>query len=65
LDTPTIACNAETPTGRCEAAAQVLNAHYVYKPDAKDAGQVLVEARYEIVCPQCGPRMQVECFTNS
>jgi len=54
-----------TAGGRGGARARVLNAHYVYKPDTKDAGQLLVEAKYEIVCPKCGPRMQMEYFTNS
>jgi hypothetical protein len=65
VDSPQIVCNAMTPGGRCGATARVLNAHYVYKPDMKDAGQVLVEAKYEVVCPTCGPRMQVEYFANA
>jgi hypothetical protein len=65
LESSTIVCSAETQGRRCGATARVLSAHYVYKPASKNAQQLLVEARYQIHCPKCGPRTQVEYFENA
>jgi len=60
----TIICDAQTSQGLCGATAIIRKAHYVYRPkrtaSRQEFQQELVEARYEIDCPNCGRRMQVE-----
>jgi len=60
----TIICDAQTSQGLCGATAVIRNAHYVYRPkrtaSRQEFQQELVEARYEIDCPNCGRRTQVE-----
>jgi hypothetical protein len=61
---PTIVCDAQTPQGPCGSVARVRQAHYEYRPrpwnPADGVQQELIETRYEIECPRCGNRVQVE-----
>ena len=48
---------------KCGSAALVRTAHYVYdrEPSTNLEREVTIrEARYEIECPKCGHRTQVE-----
>jgi len=62
----TISCHAVTPEkGVCDARALVHEVHYVYSPSPGggapgDFERVLTEIRYDIDCPKCGYRTQVE-----
>ena len=61
----TILCNARDAEGRvCGATAEVRQVHYKYVPHLdRPRGQfeqVLSETHYEIDCPRCGWRTQVE-----
>jgi hypothetical protein len=60
-----IKCDSQGAEGPpCGADALVHLVHYVYsreqKPGQPAASHVLRETRYEIDCPRCGRRTQVE-----
>jgi len=65
----TIICDARTADAICGATALIRKAHYEYQPQRRARGdgfqQELVEARYEIDCPNCGRRMQAERTASS
>jgi hypothetical protein len=61
----TILCDAHDAQGRvCGATAEVRQVHYKYVPhldrQRAEFQQVLSETHYEIDCPRCGWRTQVE-----
>jgi hypothetical protein len=60
-----ILCDGRDANGRpCGAEAEVRRVHYKYVSEFKrpfgDVQQVLSETQYEIECPRCGWRTQVE-----
>ena len=60
-----VRCNKVGPAGKvCGATAVVLKASYKYDTlsysQGREFGPELVEVRYEIECPNCGKRRQVE-----
>jgi hypothetical protein len=60
-----LACDARTGSGEsCGADAQVRRVHYKYTARLNrrlgEVQQVLSEVQYEINCPRCGWRTQVE-----
>jgi hypothetical protein len=60
-----IACNGRDAHGNiCGAEAEVRRVHYKYVAEREgrlgDVQQVLSETQYEIECPRCGWRTQVE-----
>ena len=61
----TVTCDNEDASGKaCGALAVVLKAQYKYDtlsfPKGRGFGPELVEVRYQIECPKCGTRKQVE-----
>jgi hypothetical protein len=61
----TIRCDSLDPSGvPCGAEALVERVHYMYVTEQEsstgDLRRVLSEMHYEIRCPRCGPRTQVE-----
>jgi len=61
----TIICDGRDSEGRpCGATAEVRRVHYKYVPHLDrplgEMQQVLSETHYEIDCPHCGWRTQVE-----
>jgi hypothetical protein len=61
----TLICDGRDSEGRvCGATAEVRKVHYRYVPQRVgrngDIEQVLSETHYEIDCPRCGWRTQVE-----
>jgi hypothetical protein len=67
MHSPTILCDAHTPEGSCGSVVRIRQAHYEYRPrpwnTADGIQQELIETRYEIECPRCGYRVQVERST--
>ena len=61
----TVECDARDSQGRpCGAIALVTKVHYKYVPhrtgSSGEVEQVLEETHYDIECPKCGPRRQVQ-----
>jgi len=59
----TIACDSRDSEGRlCGATAEVRRIHYKYVPQVfrGEVEQVLSETHYDIECPRCGWRTQIE-----
>jgi hypothetical protein len=61
----TIVCNGGASRGRrCGAEAEIRQVHYRYVTEADHSSgelrQVLYETHYDIDCPTCGRRTQVE-----
>jgi hypothetical protein len=61
----TIECDAADAQGRpCGEIADVHEVHYKYSPAIErgpfSLDRVLVEVRYDIDCPRCGYRTQIE-----
>ena len=60
-----IVCDGRDPNGRpCGAEAEVRRVHYKYVAEMErqlgEVQQVLSETQYEIECPRCGWRTQIQ-----
>jgi hypothetical protein len=60
----TILCDGHTRGGPCGEEAVIRQVHYVYQPrfgaPREEVLQELVETRYDIDCPHCGARVQID-----
>jgi hypothetical protein len=59
----TITCDSHaSQSARCGETALVRAVSYVYARERESAAPVLREAHYQIDCPRCGQRTQIERF---